>query len=209
MKNGYTNAIPMLATEDGYQECTPEEASHIQYVCHCGSSHLIPVRDIGKDGPIWEWNLNTQSPTLSPSVNASAGKEYRCHHYLRNGDLDFLRDCTHAFAGKKLYMPAIRAQVTQSKDDIIKISERWEKGQYGSVPLPEILGWSNPQMAKWIRFKSIPAPHDRESERHITCPRCYALTDQNDNGRDYCTECSFPHKEQKDGDNPATSKALK
>lgn len=77
--------------------------------------------------PKWQFNGNYEKPTLSPSIHARSGhfandkqekvdcwctyyKEhpdeekvfacYVCHSFVRDGQIEFLSDCTHALAGK-------------------------------------------------------------------------------------------------------------
>lgn len=83
--------------------CEPSEATHvwlrfpspIEY-------HLIPIR--GKANTLsdtWEWNQDTENPTLKPSILARTG-EHTCHTYLTEGKVKFLNDCTHENAGKTM-----------------------------------------------------------------------------------------------------------
>lgn len=80
----------------------------ILYKCPgCGFYHgLATTRPDAEDGwPIWEWNGSRTHPTLEPSVLYSGTP--RCHHYVRNGHIEFLSDCDHKMAGKTVAMPPI------------------------------------------------------------------------------------------------------
>lgn len=59
--------------------------------------------------PIWTFDGNMESPTFSPSllytgiVSPKTGKELgRCHLFLRAGVIEFLGDCSHELAGKRV-----------------------------------------------------------------------------------------------------------
>jgi hypothetical protein len=95
-------------------------------------------------GPGWVFNGNYDRPTFSPSIlvtsghyagsgskcwctyNASeiaAGREpsgfkcSRCHSFVRNGQIQFLTDCTHKLAGKTVDLglpPEVIAQLEES-----------------------------------------------------------------------------------------------
>jgi hypothetical protein len=66
----------------------------------CGYSHW--VRDHGK--PRWSiFGLENNSPTVSPSILVRG--QYRCHSFIRDGNIQFLSDCTHNLAGKTVELP--------------------------------------------------------------------------------------------------------
>lgn len=76
----------------------------IVYECPgCKSVHVIATT--GKLG--WEFNGDLKKPTLKPSILATAPgdpKDYRCHHYMRNGEIQYLSDCNHEMAGQTIPM---------------------------------------------------------------------------------------------------------
>lgn len=93
----------------------------LTYRCPCGDTHVI-TRDT------WQWNGDVERPTFSPSVLVTTGHHvphgdrekngcwcsynaenhaapapfgcYRCHSFVRDGQVQFLGDCTHALAGQ-------------------------------------------------------------------------------------------------------------
>lgn len=70
---------------------------------------MLPVEGTGH--PTWEWNGDADAPTISPSVLATTpfppedGGPEVCHHFLRNGQLQFLTDSTHPLAGQTVALP--------------------------------------------------------------------------------------------------------
>lgn len=59
--------------------------------------------------PGWTFNGSETAPTFAPSLLNSwnEGPERtpkRCHLYVRNGEIEFLADCTHDLAGKTVRM---------------------------------------------------------------------------------------------------------
>ncbi len=79
-------------------------------------------------GPRWTWNGNVDAPTFSPSilVTWTSGdppvgpdnfEEYKrnpwpqtdkknvCHSFVRDGQIQFLGDCTHALANQTVPLP--------------------------------------------------------------------------------------------------------
>lgn len=67
----------------------------------CGSCHYINSR----------WRLSGESslPTVSPSIlvrghDNDTAKDTRCHLFIRNGQIRYLGDCTHALAGQTVPM---------------------------------------------------------------------------------------------------------
>ena len=81
------------------------EDMYVEYKCPgCQLRHVIPTK-----GPnAWNWNGDVNKPSLSPSVLATRrtgdAVSCRCHHYVTNGQIQFLGDCTHKSAGKTVDM---------------------------------------------------------------------------------------------------------
>lgn len=82
------------------------EGGYVAFWCPgCDSVHAIPV-----EGPrAWGYNGNPESPTFTPSIlcNAWAANPTRpvCHSFVRDGQIQFLGDCTHSLAGQTLPIP--------------------------------------------------------------------------------------------------------
>lgn len=82
----------------------------IGYFCPgCKSAHVLPIE--GPGHPVWTWNGSVDNPTLTPSILATTpfppedGGPHVCHHFLREGRLEFLQDSTHDLAGKTVDLP--------------------------------------------------------------------------------------------------------
>ena len=80
---------------------------YVFYWCGgCRCAHSVPAKR-------WNWNKNTESPTLSPSVRhfipAGEGRPEKtlCHYHLRNGVLEYCSDCPHALNGQKVPLQEI------------------------------------------------------------------------------------------------------
>jgi hypothetical protein len=61
----------------------------------------------------WTFNGDMERPTFSPSILVTwegfeDGKEIKkiCHSYVRDGQIQFLNDCTHELAGKTVPLEA-------------------------------------------------------------------------------------------------------
>lgn len=53
----------------------------------------------------WQFNEDFENPTISPSIKVTMpqgkGKEdWICHSFIKNGQIQFLNDCTHDLAGQ-------------------------------------------------------------------------------------------------------------
>ena len=85
--------------------------------CQCG--HYFRTAPSPSDSPfagnqaIWTWDGDEQRPTVSPSIlvryggpDAGVGgaPPQCCHFFVRAGNIEYLSDCTHAFAGKIIPM---------------------------------------------------------------------------------------------------------
>lgn len=76
------------------------EGTLIYWCPGCLTYHGAPLIQENA-GPVWKWNGSLSHPTLQPSVLCRGFVDApRCHHFLREGKLEFLRDCSHKMAGK-------------------------------------------------------------------------------------------------------------
>lgn len=79
----------------------------------CNSGHTVTYGG----GETWQWDGNTERPTLSPSVlaNGTRGNSTeewnrahpRCHTFVRDGRIEYLNDCEHDLAGQTIDMVPI------------------------------------------------------------------------------------------------------
>ncbi len=79
----------------------------------CRCSHQVPV-DTGGRGD-WTWNGSLTAPTISPSIlvhshltldeDDNTVDTPRCHSFVRNGQWQFLGDCSHDLAGQTVPVP--------------------------------------------------------------------------------------------------------
>lgn len=67
----------------------------------CLEHHVFYTNDTDPSTPRWSFNEDPEAPTFSPSLlNRKCDGRDRCHLFLREGQLQFLSDCTHSLAGK-------------------------------------------------------------------------------------------------------------
>lgn len=59
----------------------------------------------------WQFNQNVEKPTFHPSIlvqgKDDSGGQKRCHSFVRDGQIQFLGDCTHELRGKTVPMEPI------------------------------------------------------------------------------------------------------
>jgi hypothetical protein len=53
----------------------------------------------------WSFNGDYDKPTINPSILVTMPyfydvDNYRCHSFVRDGNIEFLNDCTHELAGQ-------------------------------------------------------------------------------------------------------------
>lgn len=87
----------------GCQHEDPQEPGRM-----VGGLHMLPVTHTTKH-PVWEWNGDLVNVTLSPSIltrttRGENREEFICHSFLRDGQWQFLGDCTHALANQTVAM---------------------------------------------------------------------------------------------------------
>jgi hypothetical protein len=80
------------------------QGGYLMFWCPgCDAPHAVTV-----EGPnAWGWNANPDALTLTPSVLVTrrVDEAYRCHSFVRDGNIEFLGDCSHAMAGKTVPLP--------------------------------------------------------------------------------------------------------
>lgn len=86
----------------------PGTAGVYSFFCPgCGKYHTVFTKDEGYKHPIWGFNGDVDKPTFTPSVavlNVTPDGESRCHSFIRNGVIEYLSDCDHALAGRRIAM---------------------------------------------------------------------------------------------------------
>lgn len=87
-----------------------ETAGYLVKCPGCNELHQIAVVKYNKNGnPTWDFDGNMEAPTFSPSLQVTWNHgpdqvEHVCHSFIRNGQWQFLGDCTHDLAGKTVPM---------------------------------------------------------------------------------------------------------
>lgn len=93
----------------------PDGTKYVEYRCPgCESfadsyltRHHVPYNEVGA----WTFNRDLERPTLSPSILSNAGSISHmvpiCHHFVQDGRIQYLSDCTHAMAGQTIDLPEI------------------------------------------------------------------------------------------------------
>lgn len=93
-------ARTLRLTAVGYTPCEPADATHLEM----HTPGPIKYRVLPLQGtPAWTWNGDLERPTLSPSILTRApGVCDTCHCFVKDGQVEFLYDCTHPLAGQTL-----------------------------------------------------------------------------------------------------------
>lgn len=107
-----TNPV-MVNVRSSYADGTHICLAHWIWCPGCSSAHRpqtrLPDIEASFVGLLWEWDGNLVRPTFSPSYKTwwSEGPEHIekiCHSFIRDGQWQFLNDCTHALAGQTVDM---------------------------------------------------------------------------------------------------------
>jgi hypothetical protein len=76
------------------------------YCPGCKTHHGVSVDRPGS----WTWNHDMEKPTIEPSIFVNSGRSCpdvpACHSFVRNGEIQFLGDCSHELAGKTVALEA-------------------------------------------------------------------------------------------------------
>lgn len=73
----------------------------------CECAHGVRPQGPGPS-PQWGWNGSMDRPTFSPSLLVTTDyPDHRdvCHSFVRDGQIQFLTDCTHGLAGRTVEIP--------------------------------------------------------------------------------------------------------
>ena len=69
----------------------------------CNTHHAFTTKLAeGAEGPVWAKSGPPERPTFEPSLLC---RDLGCHLLLRGGMLEYLGDCAHALAGKRVPIP--------------------------------------------------------------------------------------------------------
>jgi Family of unknown function (DUF6527) len=103
------------------------EGGMLMFECPgCGEPHSILVGT--GPGARWGWNNNVEKPTFTPSIlvrgvvplteaqhsdwqeglELPTPRQFVCHSFVRDGNIEFLADCTHSLAGMTVPIPPWR-----------------------------------------------------------------------------------------------------
>jgi hypothetical protein len=87
----------------------PNEDVRMLFMCPgCKCGHSVKVQGEGA----WDFNDDVERPTISPSYltwwrEGEERVEKRCHSFIRDGQIQFLHDCSHELAGQTVELPEI------------------------------------------------------------------------------------------------------
>lgn len=87
--------------------CGPDDAHGMFHCPGCERHHTVRVKGDGA----WGWNGDVSKPTLTPSVFSNPPGPYfvasqpSCHSFVKDGQIQFLDDCSHALAGQTVPLP--------------------------------------------------------------------------------------------------------
>ena len=77
----------------------------------CKIYHGVWTSNRNDNQAIWTFNGDVNKPTVSPSIlvrhSFSAGREKICDSFIREGQIQFLLDCSHDLAGQTVELPEI------------------------------------------------------------------------------------------------------
>lgn len=78
----------------------------------CGCYHGVWTTKRNKSNAVWQFNGDLEKPTVSPSLrihyhDSKSNKDVLCHFYIKNGNIEYLNDCTHQLKGDTIKIPTI------------------------------------------------------------------------------------------------------
>lgn len=79
------------------------------YCPGCKETHVV-FTQTNWNWPVWDFNGDLNKPTINPSIKVIKpidGKENSCHSFIKDGQIEFLNDCTHELRGQTIELPEI------------------------------------------------------------------------------------------------------
>ena len=100
----------MIETDDRVSPIANDKGEIVAYNFQCpGCDTLHVVHTKHSTADVWTFNGDLKRPTFSPSVLVNADRSHpdlpRCHSFVREGQIQFLSDCTHTLAGQTVDLP--------------------------------------------------------------------------------------------------------
>lgn len=111
-----------MAKVEYYDDYRGQGIEGYRFFCPgCGHHHMYYTKN-PNGRPVWAFNGDVNSPTFTPSLlnqwgthadpnwqppDNKPGWSGTCHLYVTNGQIEYLRDCTHHLAGKTVPMEDI------------------------------------------------------------------------------------------------------
>ncbi len=82
---------------------TADDGRRLMFWCPgCDGAHQVTIG--WGQSPSWGFNGDYEKPTFTPSVFVNPGRQnpdaHVCHSFVREGEIQFLTDCTHELAGQ-------------------------------------------------------------------------------------------------------------
>lgn len=84
---------------------------YVFFCVGCGYHHNLNTKRLNDDGIMWRFNGDLRQPTFVPAVDITIPYKdtyERCHFNIVAGIIHYREDCTHEFAGCKMYLPQIK-----------------------------------------------------------------------------------------------------
>lgn len=86
-----------------------DDKSRLYFFCPgCECDHMIQIEG-AKSGPVWKFDNNYERPTITPSIRTFDPNTNKtiCHFYINGGQIQYLNDCVHRYAGQSVEMKDI------------------------------------------------------------------------------------------------------
>lgn len=86
----------------------------------CDDIHILPVKEYNPQNrtSVWDWDGNVEKPTFSPSISVTYPNTLHgdaiCHSFVRNGQIQYLNDCTHELKGQTIDLPNIPEEYNEN-----------------------------------------------------------------------------------------------
>jgi hypothetical protein len=98
---------PFIKSANSYGYVEPD---FIFFCPGCKCDHGVWTTQRNRLNAIWSFNGNLERPTFSPSLLITLeygedGRKEICHSFIRDGQIQFLSDCTHDLKGKTVAIP--------------------------------------------------------------------------------------------------------
>lgn len=89
------------------KEINKNDYAYVFYCSGCKGTHYVHTEKPNSKKAKWKFNNDVNKPTFSPSIKIKYGNGELCHSLIKDGYIEYLKDCTHKLAKQTIELMSI------------------------------------------------------------------------------------------------------